>query len=500
MEKQYRPWLPRHPHLLPPSPEEWLPEGHLAYFILDLVEQLDLTPLKEAIRTKDRRGTRPYNPTMMVALLLYGYCQGVPSSRKIERATFEDMGTRVIAAGEHPDHTRISEFRRVNLKVLAALFMQVLRMCQKAGLVKLGHVSLDGTKVAANASKHKAMSYERMGRSEAELAAEVAALLRQAEETDESEDKLYGKNRRGDELPEELARREKRLEVIRRAKAELEAEAAAARARELEQRAAAARIAAATAEASASEKAQSRVERAETEASQAADKAHETAEAAGMPVADLMPRDPEDLPSHQVRTDCDGNPDPKAQRNFTDSDSRIMKAGSDYVQGYNCQAAVDEHSQIIVAQAVTNEPPDPEHLIPMMILLACECGMLPGVLTADNGYFSDANAAWCAEWGCDAYLATGRLPHGTAALPNGRRESPTKAAMREKLSTAHGRRTYSRRKTIVEPVFGQIKGARGLDHFLLRGLRKARGEWSIMCTTHNLLKLYRRGRNRLPDA
>jgi len=478
--------------MLPPSPEEWLPEGHLAYFVLDVVEQLDLTPINEAIRGKDRRGTRPYHPTMMVALLLFAYCRGVPSSRKIERATFEDMGTRVIAAGEHPDHTRISEFRRENLKALAALFVQVLRLCQAAGLVKLGHVALDGTKVSANASKHKAMSHERMCKTEEELTAEVEALLRQAQEIDEAEDKLYGKNKRGDELPEELARREKRLGVIRRAKAALKAEAAAARARELEQRAEDARNAATTAEAAAREKAQSRVEQAETAASKAADKAIETAEAAGMPVPDLLPRDPEDLPSHQVRTDCDGNPDPKAQRNFTDPDSRIMKLGGDYVQGYNCQASVDEHSQVIVAQAVTNEPPDPEHLIPVMILLACECGMLPGVLTADNGYFSDANAAWCAEWGIDAYLATGRLPHGAAALPDGRRESPAKAAMREKLSTAQGRQTYSRRKAIVEPVFGQIKDARGLDRFLLRGLAKIRGEWSLMCTTHNLLKLYRR--------
>ena len=500
MEKQYRPWLPRHPHMLPPSPEEWLPEGHLALFLLDVVEQLDLSPIKEAIRSKDRRGTRPYHPVMMVALVLYAYCRGVPSSRKIEQATYEDLGARVIAAGEHPDHTRISEFRRENLKVLAALFTQVLRICQAAGLAKLGHVALDGSKVAANASKHKAMSYERMKRTEAELAAEVETLLRQAQETDESEDKLFGKDRRGDELPEELARREKRLEVIRRAKAELEAEAAAARARELEQRAADARNAAATAEASERKKAQSHVVRAEAAASKAADKARATAEVAGMPLPDVLPRDPEDLPSHQVQVDRHGNPEPTAQRNFTDPDSRIMKRGNEYIQGYNCQAAVDEHSQIIVAQAVTNQPPDPEHLIPMMLLLSCECGMLPAVLSADNGYYTDANAAWCAEWGIDSYLATGRLTHGATAPPRQSRESPTKTAMREKLSTHDGRRTYSRRKTIVEPVFGQIKDARGLDHFFLRGLKKVRGEWSLICTTHNLLKLYRRKRITTPDA
>ncbi|MBM4394456.1 MAG: IS1182 family transposase [Deltaproteobacteria bacterium] len=398
MEKQYRPWLPRHPLMFPPSPTDWLAADHLAYFILDLVEQLDLSEIDRAYQVKDHRGERPYHPRMMTALLLYAYCTGEASSRKIEQATSDDVAMRVLAGGEHPDHTRISEFRRKHLNALRTVWVQVLRFCRNAGLVKLGHVALDGTKVKANASKHKAMSYERMLKNDAELAAEIDALLHRAEETDRAEDAEYGKDRRGNELPDELARRETRRERIREGLAKLQAEAAAARARELAERAE---------EAEAAGKAGAAQKR--SVADGAAKRAQEKAEGAGISELDLSPRDPETLPSHQVQTDAEGNPHPKAQRNFTDPDSRIMKQGGDYVQGYNCQAAVDAESQVIVAQAVTNQPPDCEHLIPMMLLVASECGLLPKTATADNGYYSDANAAWCAERGVDAHLATGRL-------------------------------------------------------------------------------------------
>jgi len=489
MEKQYRPWLPRHPMMFPPSPTDWLPKGHLAYFILEVVEGLALDAIDGAYQEKDRRGTRPFHPRMMTALLLYGYSLGVTSSRKIEAATYEDVAMRVLSGGEHPDHTRVSEFRRKHLEALKTVWVQVLLLCQRAGLVKLGHVALDGTKVAANASKHKAMSHERMLKTEAELTAQIDAMLARAEEVDQAEDALYGKDRRGDELPAELAHPETRRKRIREELAKLEAEAAASKARELEARAADAQ---AVSDPRADEK--------RAKADEAAKRARAKAAAAGVVELDLCPRDPEELPSHQVQADADGNPHPKAQRNFTDPDSRIMKLGGDFVQGYNCQAAVDEHSQVIVAQAVTNQAPDCEHLIPMMMLVASELGRLPDVLTADNGYYTDANAAWCAEWGCDAHLATGRIPHGADSPLSVRRESPTKAAMREKLSTPAGRHAYSRRKCTVEPVFGQIKDCRGIRHFRLRGLRKVRGEWSLICTTHNLLKLYRRMRDPEPDA
>lgn len=488
--KQYRPWTPHATYLLPPSPHDWLSKDHLVFFVMDVVERLDLHDIEGPMQEKDPRGNRPFHPRMMTGLLLYGYCTGVVSSRKLDKATYEDVATRVLTGDEHPDYTRISEFRRKHLKALQGLYGQVLRFCRDAGLVKLGHVSLDGTKVAANASKHKAMSHERMKKTEAELAAEVAKILRRAEEVDQAEDALFGKDRRGDELPAEWADPKTRLAKIRDGLAKLQAEAAAAKARELDGRAIEAEA-----------NADPRAEEKRTRAEEAAERARAKAKAAGVDEPDLFARDPEMLPSHQVQTDKDGNPDPKAQRNFTDPDSRIMKRGNEFLQGYNCQAVVDEHSQVIVAQALTNQPPDPEHLIPMMLLLAMENGVLPDKLTADNGYYTDANAAWCAEWGVDAYISTGRTPHGmTAPLP-GRRETLGKTAMREKLSTETGRKTYSRRKVIVEPVFGQIKEARGLRRFHLRGLNKVRGEWSLICTTHNLLKLYRSARSRSePDA
>jgi transposase len=427
---------------------EWLPKDHLAYFILDVVEQLDLRGIY-AYYEREERGYPPHHPKMMVGLLLYGYSVGVPSSRKIERKTHEDVAFRVIAAENHPDHARISEFRRIHLEKLRGLFAQVLGMCRKAGLVKLGHVALDGTKMKANASKHKAMSYERMKKAETELAAKAAEMLRAAEEEDTREDAAYGKDKRGDELPDELRDPKKRVERIRQLKAELEAEA-------------------------------------KQQKDEAEGKDDE-------PPSDMPSGTPTPLPRHEIQREENGEPKPKAQRNFTDPDSRIMKTGDGYVQGYNCQAAVDEANQVIVAESVTNQPPDVEHFVPMMEQVIENCGGVPDKSTADAGYFSEANIVKAACMGIDAYVATGRLKHD--ALPPPPRGRPPadlgiKGWMARRLRTKRGRAAYARRKAVVEPVFGQIKGARGLRQFLLRGLEKARGEWSLMCLTHNLLKLH----------
>jgi len=442
--KTYRPWEPSQSFLFPPSPRDWLPEDHLAFFILDVVTQLDLSAIVDTYE-KELRGYPPHDPRMMVALLLYAYCVGVPSSRKIEKRTHEDVAFRVIAAENHPDHVRISEFRRRHIKDFGDLFVQVLRLCQKAKLVKLGNVALDGTKMKANASKHKAMSYARMKQEEKALREKVKGLLRAAENADSEEDDRYGRDRRGDELPEELQRTESRRARIRELRAELEAEARA-------------------------------------QASDSDD--NEPPSAGGTP----------ELPEHKIKTTADGKPAPKAQRNFTDGDSRIMKTGKEFLQGYNCQAAVDEAHQIIVAQAVTNQPTDVGHLAPMLEQLALDSGRMPTVTTADSGYYSEENVAYATNQGTELLSPAPRQMHKdarTAELVGSAQRGSLKHWMERKLASRRGARLYSRRKVIVEPVFGQIKAARGLRSFLLRGLEKVRGEWSLITLTHNLLKLSR---------
>jgi transposase len=509
--KTFRPWNPEQTLLLPPSPVEWLPANHLVFFLLDLAAELDLSAIYAVYEARDPRGVKAYEPRMMVVLLLYAYCVGLPSSRRIERACWEDAAFRVLTGNQQPDHSRISDFRLVHLDALAGLFVQVLRLCQKAGLVSLGNVALDGTKVKANASKHKAMSHERMLKTEAQLEAEIAALLRKAELIDAQEDARYGKGKRGDELPKELQRRQDRLDALRKAKAELEAEAAADHARRREQQARAAEEQAAEAAAQAAADTESEVaaralakeaQQAERRARSARGRAElarrlaiDKAQAAGLSTPDpLSSADPLAMPSRNLPTTAAGDPKGNAQRNFTDPDSHILKGGDGWIQGYNCQAAVDGDHQIIVAVGVSNQASDQHHFVPMLERIVANTGQLPANMIADAGYCSTSNIEASEQRGLDAYLSTSRQEHGKRPRPArgpAPRDLDARGRMDRKLRSKAGQAIYALRKIIAEPVFGQIKGARGLDRFLLRGLEKVDGEWTLMAITHNIGKLHR---------
>lgn len=445
MKRRFREFAPDQLLLLPPDMREWLPEDHLVWFVRDVVAELDLRAIL-AVYDASRGGQPAYDPAMMTALLVYAYCVGMPSSRKIERATYESVPFRVLSADQHPDHDTIAAFRRRHLAALSGLFVQVLELCRRAGLVKLGRVALDGTKLKANASRHKAMSYGRMAGELERLEQEVAELLKEAETVDAAEDARYGQGKRGDELPEDLKRREGRIAKIRQAKAALEQEA-------LERAA---------------------VEQPEYEKKVAA---REERGGAGKPPS---------KPSSE--------PDAKAQRNFTDPDSRIMPVASGgFEQCYNCQAVVDDKAQVIVAALATQSPNDARQLQPLVAEMEKNLnGTRPRQFLADAGYFSETDVEFLQTRGIDPYLATGRLKHGEKPVaPRGRvpKSATAKQRMARKLRTLKGRASYARRKAIVEPVFGQIKQARGLRGLLLRGLEKVRGEWLLICATHNLLKL-----------
>jgi len=430
VSKRFRPYDPDQMFLMPAALREWLSPDHLAYFISDVVDELDLSAIMSRYEGEER-GYPPYHPRMMVKVLLYAYCIGVPSSRKIARRLQEDIAFRVLSANNTPGFRTVSDFRKEHLKALSELFLQVLKLCQEAGLVKLGHVSLDGTKVKANASRNKAMSYGRMKEEEARLEAEVRELLRKAEEVDEEEDRRYGKDRRGDELPKELVFRESRLKKIREAKATLE-------------------------------------ERARREAEEASAKGKE------------HPDVPED----------------REQSNFTDPESRIMPApgGKEFVQAYNCQVAVDSAHQVIVACEVTNQPTDKGQGIPMMEQVAVNTGALPSQASADAGFFSTKAVKGLMAMGVEPLIPPDKVRHGSPLPPAPRGRIPKGLTlverMRRKLRTKRGRKLYALRMETVEPVLGQIKQARGFRQFLLRGLRKVRGEWGLICTGHNLLKLF----------
>jgi transposase len=456
METQihFKPYQPNQLLLLPPDMRQWLPEDDLSYFIMDVVNELDLSAIYQSYDSS-RGGQPPFAPKMMTSLLLYAYCVGIPSSRKIEKATYYQIPFRVIAADQHPDHDTIAEFRKRHLKALSGLFVQALLLCRQVGLVKLGHVSLDGTKVKANASKHKAMSYGRMEKKAEELEGEVKRLLAEAQAVDDAEDARYGKDKRGDELPKELRFKQDRLRKIREAMKSLEADS----------------------------KAEADGKREEIRLK------GQTLEKEGRKRKGKKPKDPSD------------KPEPKAQRNFTDPESRIMKDGASksFEQAYNCQAAVDEESQIIVATNVTQQANDKQQLELLVEEIKKNAdGETPEKLSADNGYFSESNVEYLESEGVDGYIATNRQKHGEAPELAGcgriAKDATKQYRMTRKLRTKKGRETYSKRKQIVEPVFGQIKEARGFRRFLLRGLENVSAEWDLICLTHNLLKLFRSGR------
>jgi len=426
MAKSFRPYEPDQMLLLPPSLGDWVPENHLARFVSDVVDELDLTAIEATYA--EERGYPPYHPRMMVKVLVYAYSSGVYSSRKIARQLEDSVAFRFLAAGNQPDFRTVSDFRKRHGAALAGLFEQVLRLCRQAGLVKLGRVAIDGTKLKANASKHKAMSYGRMQEKEAALQQEVAELLRRAEQADRDEDAQHGVTRRGDELPAELARRESRLEKIREAKAALEEEA------------------------------------------------RERTQAEGKPPDAARPAE-------------------RAQRNFTDPESRIQKTNDGFIQGYNAQAAVDAQSQIIVAQHVTAAAPDVNELPPLVTAITRVLHRKPRQILADAGYWSETNVHLLEAKGIAAYIATRRQKHGEApaSAPRGRPPASltTRERMERTLRTVAGRAVYACRKKIVEPVFGQIKHARAFRQFLRRGGRAVGEEWALVCTAHNLLKLCR---------
>jgi transposase len=435
MSKTFREWNPEQAMLLPASVLDFVPEDHLAHFVRKMtLEQLDLRAIIDSY--DEERGYPPYHPVMMTALVLYAYSQGIYASRRIAKACQQRVDFMAVTGMQQPDFRTVSLFRKRHLKVLKDLFGQVLKLCQKAGMVKLGHVALDGTKMRANASKHKAMSYSHMKKTEAELAAEVERWFDQAEAIDAQEDAEYGADKRGDELPDWVADKQKRLEKIRQAKAELEAEARAA---------------------------------AENHPSSAA----------------LEWKAKED----RKRKTPAGVPDDKAQKNFTDPESRIMKTGDGFIQGYNAQAAVDADSQIIVAQTLNNEANDKKQLVPMLDQIRKNTGHQAKEISADAGYCSEDNLKALSRRRIRGYVAIGRQKHGQLAAAYKGSKSPWIQRMKARLKQGGYRSRYRFRKQVVEPVFGLIKQARGFRQFLLRGHENVAAEWSLLCTAHNILKL-----------
>src|SRR6266446_5453801 len=421
MAKSYKTYLPEQDLLLPPSLRDWLPENHLVYCVSDVVDQLDLSEIERVYEEEDR-GQPPYHPRMMTKILVYGYCVGVFSSRRIQKRLVEDVAFRVLAAGNQPD------FRKLHLQALEELFQQVLRLVLEVGALKLGRVALDGSKVKANASKHKAMSYGRMEETEKRLREEVQELMKQAEAADEEEDKRYGRDRQGEELPEELQRRETRIARIQEAQKALEE-----RARE-----------------------------------KAASEGKESKEA---------------------------KPERKAQYNFTDPESRIMKGADGFVQGYNTQIAVEPLFQLVVRPPLPPAANDKQQVVPLIQAIQEQSGQKPEEVLADSGYCSEENLKYLAKRRMEGFVATGKQKHGERSEPCKRGPLPKDASrverMERKLKTKVGAAVYARRKCMVEPVFGQIKQARGFRQFLLRGLEKVRGEWALVCMTHNLLKFHK---------
>jgi transposase len=455
--KTYRPWDPQHYRQEAHSPEAKLPQDDLVFFVLDTVPRLDLRRFYAAYED-ETRGAPPFDPKMMVCLLLYAYCVGVFASRKIAQACERNLAFIAIVGADRPDFRTISDFRKLHLEAFCDVFVEVLRIAGEAGLVKLGNVSTDGTKLQGSASRHKAMSYGYMKKEVDRLREEIEALVTQAYQQDAQDDAALG-SRRGAELPAELARREDRLATIEAAMQRLEARAKA------------------DAEAE-------RQRRAEAEAAR---------QRTGKTRRGKAPKE------------VDETPGDKAQMSFTDPELGIMQTnnkGWDYCG--NAQASVDEAYQIIVACDVTAEANDKQQAVPMAQLTVAQlaqAGINPPKdatgaaqkipATYDSGYYSAAAATAVAQLGFDPYMATGRQRHHVPEAEVAEAPTTAKERMAVKVQSPEGRALYARRKVIVEPVFGQIKEARGFRRFLLRGLAKIRGEWCLVCLTHNLLKVWR---------
>lgn len=431
MPTTFRRYVPEQSLLLPPSARDWLPEGHLAYFLSDTVDALDLKLFYEPYAGDGRRNS-PYDPRMMVKLLLYGYATGVFSSRKIAKKLHEDVAFRVLAGENFPAHRTLAEFRQRHLASFQALFVQVLEVAQEAGLVRMGTVAVDGTKVKASASKRKAMSYGRMKQDQERLKSEIAELVSRAAREDAEEDAQYGADNAGDELPEELRRREQRLGKIQEAIERLRSRQAA------EDREAGRKEASAEAEESKKRRAF-------------------------------------------------GEPAEKKQDNFTDPESRIMKTPSGFEQCYNGQLAVDSESRLILAAKVTPSAADSEELLPVLEEVRANVGQFPQAVLADAGYRSEENLQRLEASAIDAFVALGR--EGKKSAVKNEEKYPATQRMRQKLETVEGRQRYSKRKSIVEPVNGWIKSVLGFRQFSLRGLKKVSGEWTLVCLALNLRQM-----------
>lgn len=439
MSKTFRAYDMNQQLLLPPDLRQWLRDDHLALYVSDVVEALDLSAFLNSYEEGDSRGRPPYHPALMVKLLVYGYCTGRMSSRKLEQATYDDVAFRVLCCDQHPDHDSIAAFRKRHLAALGQLFVQVLQLCQRAGLVKLGQVAVDSTKIKANAAKSESLRYGSLAATAQALEAEVIRLLSEAQRSDDEEDTVYGVGRRRDELPAELRRRETRLAKIRELKAEMELEAQQAAAQEQQQKA------------SGEPKNYRRRRWSKNE------------------TGEVVPKD-------------------KRRRNLTDPESRLMMdttTGS-YEQAYATQIAVDGQAQIIVAARVTPAPNDQEQLVPTLLEVKKNLGQLPATVSADGGYFSSAVVTADVLRAVDLYVPPNEPQ--PRAIPD---DTTVRAQMWQKLMSPPGRELYQRRGTIVEPVFAYIKHVRRFRQFLLRGLLQVEGEWLLICLTHNLMKLFR---------
>ncbi len=444
MSKTFRAYDMNQQLLLPPDLRQWLRDDHLALYVSDVVEGLDLSRILNKYEEGDSRGRPPYHPALMVKLLVYGYCTGRMSSRKLEQATYDEVAFRVLSCDQHPDHDSIADFRKRHLAEVGQLFVQVLQLCQRAGLVKLGHVAVDSTKIKANAAKRESLRYGQLDAAEQALEAEVVRLLTEAQRIDDAEDTLYGAGRRGDELPAELRRRETRLAKIRELKAQLEREAQQAAAQEQQQKAA--------------DEPKNYRRRQWTKSERGA----------------AVPKD-------------------KTQRNLTDPDSRLMMDTTtrSYEQAYSTQIAVDAEAQVIVSARVVQAPNDQEQLLPTVWEVKDNLGQLPATVSADGAYFSSAVITAAALREIDLYVPPNEPEPNLVPVTEAPENASVRAQMWQKLKSRPGRKIYNRRKTIVEPVFAQIKHLRSFRQFMLRRLAQVEGEWLLICLTHNLLKLFR---------